>query len=201
LVSLRDIAIRYGIFILLAVLFVLFTVAQPVFLSVNNIFSILQAVAIVALLGVGVTVSMIAGGFDLSVGGLAAFIQMAAAYVLVVLNGNTAEAVVACLLIGVVVGLFNALLIVALRIPDLLATLGTLFLLAGLQLIPTGGRSIAHGMTLLSGATATGSFSPSFLALGRARIGGVVPFPVIVLAVVALIFWFLMQKTRWGRGF
>ncbi len=127
----RDFVIRWGIFILLAVLVVAFSLAQPAFFRVGNLFSILQAVAIVALLGVGVTVSTIVGGFDVSVGGLAAFVQMAAAYILIVLEGTTAVTVVACLAIGLVVGLFNALLIVRLRVPDLLATLGTLFLLAG----------------------------------------------------------------------
>lgn len=197
----RDIAIRYGIFILLAALIVVFTVAQPVFLRVNNIFSILQAVSIVALLGAGVTVTLIAGGFDLSIGATAAFSQMAVAYILIVLNGSGFEAMLGCIAIGVLIGLFNAFLIVGLRIPDLLATLGTLFLLAGLQLIPTGGRSIAAGMTLLDGSTATGEFPAAFLAIGRQRIGDVVPVPVVVLAVVALVLWFVMAKTRWGRVF
>ena len=149
--SLRELIINYGILALLFALIVFFSFAQPAFFRVNNIFNILQAVSITALLGVGVTVTLIAGGFDLSVGGLSAFIQMAAAYVLIVLNGSTGAAIVACLGIGLAVGVLNATLIVRLGIPDLLATLGILFLLAGLQLIPTGGRSIAPGMTLLNG--------------------------------------------------
>lgn len=199
--AVRELLIRYGIFLLLAVLVVIFTNAQPAFFRVNNLFSILQAVAIVALLGVGVTVTTITGGFDISVGGLAAFIQMAAAYVLIVLDGSTPVAVAVCLAIGLAVGLFNAFLIVVVRIPDLLATLGTLFLLAGLQLIPTGGRSIAPGMTLLDGTTAPGVFPQSFLALGRYRVWDIVPVPVIALAVVAFVLWFVMERTRYGRVF
>lgn len=198
---LRDIAIKGGIFILLAVLIATFQYNEPAFLRVANIFSILQGVAIVALLGIGVTVSCAVGGFDLSVGALAALTQMASAYILIVLGGSAYEAVAGALAIGVLVGLLNGLLIVGLRVPDLLATLGTLFLLAGAQLIPTGGRSIAPGMALLDGSAATGSFTEGFLALGRYRVGGVVPVPVIVLAAVALAFWFLMERTRWGRVF
>lgn len=199
--SVRDIAVRWGIFLLLAAMIVIFAVREPAFIRVANLFSILQAVSIVALLGVGVTISTIVGGFDVSVGGLAAFSQMAAAYILIVLNGSSEVAVAGCLLIGVLVGLFNALLIVVIRIPDLLATLGTLFLLAGLQLIPTGGRSIAPGMTLLDGTRAPGIFPDSFLALGRYRIEGIVPLPVIVLAIVAVLMWFVMERTRYGRVF
>ncbi|GGE10908.1 monosaccharide-transporting ATPase [Aureimonas endophytica] len=199
--ALRELAIRSGIFVLLALLVIGFTWQEPAFLRVANLFSILQAVAIVALLGIGVTVSSAVGGFDLSVGALAALTQMASAYILIVHGGSTFEAVAGALAIGVLVGLFNSLLIVALRVPDLLATLGTLFLLAGAQLIPTGGRSIAPGMVLLDGSTAEGSFTEAFLALGRLRLGGVVPVPVVILAAVAFVAWFLMERTRWGRVF
>lgn len=198
---LGDLVVRYGIFVLLAVMVVTFQLHEPAFLRVANIFSILQAVAIVALLGIGVTVSCAVGGFDLSVGALAALTQMVAAYILIVLGGTTAEAVGGALCVGVVVGLLNGLLIVGLRVPDLLATLGSLFLLAGAQLIPTGGRSIAPGMALLDGTAAQGTFSAAFLALGRYRVGGVVPVPVIVLGAVALLGWFVMERTRWGRVF
>jgi simple sugar transport system permease protein len=199
--SLRELVIDYGILALLLALIVVFSLVEPAFFRINNIFSILQAVAITALLGVGVTVTMIAGGFDLSVGGLAAFVQMAAAYVLIVLNGSTGETIAVCLAIGGFVGLLNATLIVRLGVPDLLATLGMLFLLAGLQLVPTGGRSIAPGMTLLDGSTAEGSFTEGFYALGRHRLWEVVPVPVVVLVVVAAALWFVMDFTRFGRIF
>ncbi|TIX75259.1 MAG: ABC transporter permease, partial [Mesorhizobium sp.] len=84
--------------------------------------------------------------------------MMAAAYVMVVLEQNAVVAVVACLLIGAVVGLINGWLIVYMRVPDLLATLGMMFLLVGLQRIPTEGRSIATGMTMPDGAVANGTF-------------------------------------------
>ncbi len=56
-------------------------------------------------------------------------------------------------------------------------------------------------MSLLDGSTAEGSFTPAFLALGRHRFFDVVPVPVVVLAVVALLVWFLMERTRFGRVF
>jgi len=76
-----------------------------------------------------------------------------------------------------------------------------MFLLAGLQLIPTGGRSITAGMILPSGATAPGAYDPVFLLLGRARLWNLVPLPVVIMAAVALVFWFFMEWTRWGRVF
>jgi simple sugar transport system permease protein len=194
-----DLIERSGILAVLAVLVVVFTVKEPAFLNVANLFSILQAVSIVALLGIGVTITLAAGGFDLSVGSVAASAQMAASYVLVVWHGNAWEAAAACLALGIAAGLFNGVLITRLHVPDQLATLGTLFLLAGLQLIPTGGRSLATGTILPDGSEADGIFPDAFLALGRARVFDVVPVPVLVLLVLTVGVSFVMAATRWGR--
>ena len=59
---------RYAVFVLLAAMVVVFSTAEPAFLGVNNAMSVLQAVSVVAILAVGVTISMAVGGFDLSVG-------------------------------------------------------------------------------------------------------------------------------------
>ncbi|WP_425125650.1 ABC transporter permease [Burkholderia cepacia] len=190
---------RTGILLVLAALVVVFTVNEPAFLKVDNLFSILQAVSIVALLGIGVTITLAAGGFDLSVGSIAASAQMAASYVLVVWHGSALAAVAACVALGVAAGLFNGVLITRLRVPDQLATLGTLFLLAGLQLIPTGGRSLATGSVLPDGTEASGMFPDAFLALGRLRVFDVVPLPVLILAAVTVLACIAMEATRWGR--
>jgi simple sugar transport system permease protein len=192
---------RYAIFIILALLVVFFQAMEPAFLRVNNLFSVLQAVSVVALLGVGITVTLSVGGFDLSVGSTAAFALMLSAYAMVVLQLGAAETVILALFAGVLIGLANGLLIVGLRIPDLLATLGMMFLLAGLQLIPTGGRSITTGLILPDGSSALGSFAPSFLAIGRYKLWDIVPLPVVIVALIAAIAWFIMERTRWGRVF
>src|SRR5271165_49800 len=142
---------RYAIFLILVALIIFFNAIEPAFLRANNLFSVLQSVAVVALLGVGVTVTLAVDGFDLSVGSTAAFTMMLSSYAMVVLQFGATATVALALLIGVGIGAANGLLIVALRIPDLLATLGTMFLLAGLELIPSGGRSITTGLVLPSG--------------------------------------------------
>ncbi|WP_323121345.1 ABC transporter permease [Burkholderia alba] len=188
-----------GILLVLAVLVAVFALREPAFLQIDNLFSILQAVSIVALLGIGVTVTLAVGGFDLSVGSVAACAQMAASYVLVVWHGGAWAAVGVCVALGVGAGLFNGLLITRLRVPDQLATLGTLFLLAGLQLIPTGGRSLATGAILPDGTEATGVFPDAFLALGRLRLFDVVPLPVLAVAVVTVVACVATEATRFGR--
>lgn len=197
--NLRDQLERTGILLVLAILIAVFATKEPAFLNLDNLFSILQAVSIVALLGIGVTITLAAGGFDLSVGSVAASAQMAASYVLIVWHGSAIAAVAACVALGVVAGLFNGLLITRLRVPDQLATLGTLFLLAGLQLIPTGGRSLATGTVLPDGREASGVFTDAFLALGRFRLFDVVPLPVLILAALTIVAIIVMETTRWGR--
>lgn len=192
---------RYAIFIILAALIVFFDFAEPAFLRVNNLFSVLQSVAVVALLGVGVTVTLAVDGFDLSVGSIAAFTLMMASYAMVVLAFGAAATVALALATGAAIGLANGLLIVGLGIPDLLATLGMMFMLAGLQLIPSAGRSITAGLILSDGSVAQGAFDPAFLAIGRHELWGVAPLPVVIVAIIAVIAWFFMERTRWGRVF
>lgn len=192
---------RYALFVLLALLVVGFWHVQPAFIRSANLFSILQAVSVVAILGVGVSITMAADGFDLSVGSIAASSVMAASYAMVVWQLNAAETMVLVLLMGALIGLANGLLIVRVGVPDLLATLATMFLLAGVQLIPTGGRSITAGMVLPDGSSALGAYDPAFLVLGRSRLFDTIPLSVVVMAIVAVLAWFLMERTRWGRVF
>ncbi|WP_457935632.1 ABC transporter permease [Mesorhizobium sp. 10J20-29] len=201
--TLRDIAIRYGFIALLVGLIVFFTLATDGFASPQAAVFIFQSVAITGVLALGVTATLVVGGFDLSIGSVATTAMMASAYVLVVLEQNALVAVLACLAIGVMVGLINGFLIVYMRVPDLLATLGMMFLLVGLQRIPTEGRSIATGMTMPDGSVANGTFSPAFLALGRHRfdffIPSLIPVSVVVLLVLAVLIWFFLEYTRFGR--
>lgn len=190
---------RYAIFVLLAAMLVGFGWVEPAFWSLDNGMSILQAVSVVAILGMGVTVTMAVAGFDLSIGAIAASSVMVASYSMVVWQQGAVVSLVAVLALGLIVGLFNALLIVKLKVPDLLATLAVMFLLGGLQLIPTEGRSIASGMILPDGDSAQGNFSAQFLALGRAAVGDVVPVPVIILAVLFVLLYLLTEHTRFGR--
>ena len=197
--NLRAIAVRYGLVTLLVAMIAFFAAMEPAFLSVRNMVIVLQSVSIVAILALGVTATLVVGGFDLSIGAVAATALMASSYVMVVFGGGTVAAVLACLALGALVGFLNGMLIVRFRVPDLLATLGMMFLLLGLQLIPTAGRSIATGMMLPDGSTAEGSFTAAFLALGRYRVADLVPISVLVMLALAVIITVFLTFTRYGR--
>ncbi|HMN75169.1 MAG TPA: ABC transporter permease [Burkholderiaceae bacterium] len=196
---LQNFARTSTVFVLLAAMIVGFSIAQPAFIQVANQMSILQAVSVVAILGAGVTITLAVGGFDLSIGAVAASSVMAASYAMVVWGLDAALTVPLVLAFGALTGLANALLVVRLKVPDLLATLSVMFLLTGLQLIPTAGRSISAGLILPNGETAPGAYDPAFLSIGRAEWFGVVPVPVVIMLVVAVVLHILTEHTRVGR--
>jgi simple sugar transport system permease protein len=188
-----------AVFILLGLMMIGFTVVQPAFINIGNLMSILQAVSVVAILGAGVTVTLAVGGFDLSIGAVAASSVMAASYAMIVWHLDVFATVPLVLAFGAAIGLINAFLIVRLRVPDLLATLAMMFLLSGLQLIPTAGRSISAGLVLPDGSKATGAYDPAFLLIGRYSLFATLPVSVVLMAAVAIVLFVLTECTRIGR--
>lgn len=198
-----DFSIKYGFLILLIGLVVFFSLATNGFSSPRSAVFVLQSVAITGILALGVTCTLVVDGFDLSIGAVATSALMLSAYSMVILEQSAFVAVLLCLSMGALVGLINGLLIVKFRVPDLLATLGMMFLLIGLQRIPTQGNSIATGMALGDGVVAEGTFSNAFLWLGRHRFDLVVerllPMPVVIFLVIAVLIWLFLGFTRHGR--
>ncbi|AZL59146.1 ABC transporter permease [Tabrizicola piscis] len=198
-----EFAIRYGFLLLMAGLILVFSVLKPAFMSPQSAVFILQSVAITGILALGVTATLVVDGFDLSIGAVATSAMMLSAYVMVIWEMGAVAAVLFCLAMGAVVGLINGLLIVKMKVPDLLATLGMMFLLVGLQRIPTQGNSISTGMVLTDGTNATGGFSEGFLMLGRHRIDFIlpdlVPLSVVFLIAIAVLVWGFLELTRHGR--
>lgn len=193
----RDAVFRYGLLILLVALTVVFALTQPAFFTVFNLLSILLSVAVVAIVALGVTVSMTVDGFDLSVGANVSLTVMVTAASLVYWGLGPVLSTVIGLATGLAVGLINGLLIVVARVPDMLATLGTMFVFAGGSLLITAGQSIADGSGY-NGATPRGSFTDAFTWIGQGDVLGV-PVPVIVLVVVTVAVIVFLARTRTGR--
>ena len=201
--DLNVFVIKYGFLVLLVGLIIFFSIFASGFAGPRSAVFIFQSVAITGILALGVTCTLVVDGFDLSIGSVATSSLMMSAYFLVILETSALTAIIACLLMGAFVGLINGILIVRMKVPDLLATLGMMFLLIGLQRVPTEGRSIATGMRLPSGEVADGVFPESFLWIGRHRfdlfLEKLIPVPVIIFILVALFIWIFLELTRHGR--
>jgi simple sugar transport system permease protein len=189
---------RGWLFALILGLILFFTLTQPAFASVANGFAILRGISIVTIIACAVTISLVVAGFDLSVGANAGLAMMLSAISLVVFRLDAPSAIAIALIGGFLVGSLNVLLIVRFGIPDLLATLATLFVVQGFQLVITGGRSVATGFRLPDATAATGVFTPEFLAIGRGTLGPL-PAPVLLTVGVVLALQVFLTATRYGR--
>jgi simple sugar transport system permease protein len=194
----ERVVLRYGLLALFAAVTLYFGISEPAFRSVDNVISILQSVSTVGIIALGVTVSMVVGGFDLSIGANAGFTVMLCSIALVLWAWPTVAVVPLALGAGVLIGALNGLLIVRLKVPDLLATLGMLFVLQGSQLLPSRGQSISTGV-VLGDHEYDGVFTDAFLYIGRGRLFGQVPFAIVLFLLVAVIAWVVLDRTRWGR--
>ena len=190
---------RWGFIAVTVLLIGFFALTEPSFRTADNALGMLKFIAPTGIAGLGVALAMTIGGIDLSVGASAGFAVSISAWTMVVANQVGGVAILTVLVGGAIIGALNALLVVVARIPDLLATLTTMFVVVGLKLILVNGQSISSRMTLPDGTTAPGVFTTDFLWLDRGRIGPI-PVPVILFLLLTAVLWFVLEHTRWGRA-
>ncbi|MFC3395931.1 ABC transporter permease [Brenneria rubrifaciens] len=174
-------------------LIALFGLASDNFLDPYNIINILRSIAIVTVIAIGVSISLSVGGFDLSVGSTASLANALVISLFVWHGFSSTGAIVLTLLLCMLVGLFNAFLIVMLKIPDMLATLASLFVIQGVAMTYSYGGSITQNMVLPSGEMAEGVIPEFFATLGQ------VPVIVVVMLVVTLVVQLYLSLTKHGR--
>ncbi|ATM86473.1 ABC transporter permease [Yersinia massiliensis] len=191
--QLFDFLYKWGMLLTVVALIALFGLATDNFLDPNNIINILRSIAIVTVIAIGVSISLSIGGFDLSVGSTASLANAIVVSLFVWYGFGTTGAIVLTLLICTLVGLFNAFLIVVLKIPDMLATLASLFVIQGVAMTYSRGGSITQNMLLPSGDMAEGVIPEMFSALGQ------VPVIVLIMLVVTIVVQLYLSLTKHGR--
>ncbi|WP_240350141.1 ABC transporter permease [Pectobacterium brasiliense] len=174
-------------------LIALFGLASENFLDPYNIINILRSIAIVTVIAIGVSISLSVGGFDLSVGSTASLANALVISLFVWHGFGTTGAIVLTLLLCTLVGLFNAFLIVVLKIPDMLATLASLFVIQGVAMTYSYGGSITQNMVLPSGEMAEGVIPELFATLGQ------VPVIVVIMLAVTVLVQLYLSLTKHGR--
>ncbi|HEV3432349.1 MAG TPA: ABC transporter permease [Paraburkholderia sp.] len=182
--------VRGGAMLAFALVFAVFAATSPLFLTLANLANIVQQSAVVGVLGLGLTAVLIGGGADPIKGGLdlsiAANMGLCAAVHAVALRaGMSATAAVGlALAAGVAVGALNAFAVLGLRILPLLATLTTMNLCAGLELVLTQNTSVPAASPLLAFLIDEGAFG--------------IPHLAMALLAVALLFAVLVHYTPFG---
>lgn len=175
---------RFGLVLALAIIVAALGLAKPNFLTSGNLINVARQISINGILAVGVTLVLLTGGVDLSLGSLVALTGVIAAsfahpgdYPLVVplLMGIAA---------GTACGAVNGAVVTRGSVPPFIATLGMMTIARGLAQVISGGRPVSNmnpGMVRIAG-----------------DLGGI-PIPVIILACVALAAWVMLANTRTGR--
>lgn len=191
--QLFDFLYKWGMLLTVVALIALFGLASDNFLDPNNIINILRSIAIVTVIAIGVSISLSIGGFDLSVGSTASLANAIVVSLFVWYGFGTTGAIILTLLICTLVGLFNAFLIVVLKIPDMLATLASLFVIQDVAMTYSYGGSITQNMLLPSGDMAEGVIPEMFSALGQ------VPVIVLIMLAVTIVVQLYLSLTKHGR--
>ena len=182
--SARTVVERYGTFLAGVVLFVYLMLFANNFASTANLLNILKQVSFLAILSIGFTFALITSELDLSFASVASF---AGVVIGMLISGGQPWPLAALvgILIGVGAGFANGLLVTVLKVPSLIATLGTSSMAVGLAFMLTGGVAFV------------GRWDPAFLYLARGKIGVVPVLVILMLVVVAVAFVFATQ-TRTG---
>ncbi len=164
--------------------FLLFGVAAPYFLTVENLFNILRQVSEIGMISIPLTFLLLSGHMDLSVGSIVGVCGVSTGMILRA-GGSIPLALLAGIAAGTAVGFLNGLIVGKLKIQAVVVTIGTQVLFRGLCYILTSGRAVS-------------GYPAAFFTLGTGDVLGV-PISVIVLLVMYAAAWLVLEKSWFGR--
>jgi ribose/xylose/arabinose/galactoside ABC-type transport system permease subunit len=176
-----------GLLLVAVILFLFFSFSSPYFFRVKNLSNVLGQISITTISAVGLSLLIISGEVDISIGSLQA---VAALPLLLVMNatGSFWLGVIPALLTGVLIGVINGFLVTRLKINSLIVTLGMYYLLRGFVYFATGKVPISDN-----------SGNAFFFQLGNGKLFGVLPLMAILMIVILVGFIFLLRHTTYGR--
>jgi len=178
---------RYGFYIALLILVLVFTALSPNFLTVPNSLNILQQASTIGIMAIGQTLVILAGGIDISVGSVLGLGGMIAAMVMRAPWATPLDAAAIGTLAGLAVGVVNGAIITRLGVDAFITTLATLNMGRGLVYI----LSNQYNVDVPDGSR--------FFALGRGHVGPV-PVSVLIFLVLFVIFYVIERRTVFGRS-
>jgi len=158
-----------------------------VFLSTNNLLNVIRNASILIIVGIGQTITLTAKDVDLSIGSVMSLTSVVAAIMITKMGIYFPFAIIAALALGALLGLVNGSLITYMGLPPFVATYGTLWVLFGFAYL------------ILRGAVVYG-FPEEFRFIGNGSLFGI-PTPIIVMAIVFAIAYFVLYHTTLGRRF
>ena len=158
---------------------------NPVFYSSANLAAIARQTAVITIMAMGMTMVMVSGAIDLSVGSIVGLSGVLGA--LAMTHGAPSVAgLLICIAIGAGCGMLNGTAVATLKIPAFIVTLGALGIYRGLALYLSDGNAVV-------------GLPASFGTLAERNLFGIVPLPLLIVIVIALVVHFALSSTRLGR--
>lgn len=185
-VSFGNLYATYGVFFILIIEFVIFSLSTKSFLTVSNILSVGRQMSFTGIAAIGMTLVMLTGGIDISVGSMLAMAGVLCAKLSADMGLPLGVAIIATMLMGAVFGLINGISVTRLHIPALIATLATQTILKG----------IAY---LITNAVPVKNLTPAYKFLGQGYLMGKIPVPLIITIALFILAWWFLDKTYLGR--
>lgn len=172
---------------------VLFSILSPTFRTYPTVVSVLDNSYYITLMALGVTFPLITGGVDLSIGtGLVSY-ALIGGYLIVHKGMPVGVGILACIGVGVLIGVFNGALVAIMDLPPFLATLCTCMITRGLGPALCGG----FGVSWPSAISEQGAFRKVFKFISAD--GTVIPIGIVLMVVLVIVMSFVLDHTRIGR--
>lgn len=176
---------RFLPFISLLALCILIAALEPRFLSGGNLASVARQTAVITIMAMGMTMVMVSGGIDLSVGSIMALCGVTGAMVMA--GGAPVLAGIAvAIATGIFLGFLNGLAVATLRIPPFIVTLGAMGIYRGAVLLITDGNAVV-------------GLPSRFGYLAEGNLFGFFPIPLLIVVAVAVTIHFILSQTQLGR--
>jgi len=181
---------EFSVFCALVILFVIMSIASPYFFNAENIFNVLRNMSFIAIISVGMTMVIITGGIDLSVGSILAVCSMLTAR-LMWEGVNPLISFIIGLMFGIALGALNGFIITRMKVNPFITTMGMMSIARGLTYyIATGVKgAVASNIPLKN---------PVLNFMGSGYLGPI-PMPVIEMALLVLIASYFLRYTVLGR--
>jgi ribose transport system permease protein len=177
---------KLGPLLALVLVCIVLAAMSPDFRTVGNLLDVMRQVSINAVISFGMTLTILLGGIDLSVGSILAVSSVLAAILMKGGHGAILAAGVG-VVAGAAMGSLNGVVIAKGKVAPFIATLGTMTLLRGVALVLSNGSPISDFSSRI------------FSMLGGGYLMHLVPLPVIWMLIAFAFFWFLLSKTVFGR--
>ena len=175
---------RFSIFIILIVMFLICSILSPYFFTANNLINVARQLCVGILLAYAEMILIISGFLDLSIGSVLALSGVMACSVFKSTQSMLLALLVA-LAVGVACNLINALFVAEFNVPAFIATLGMQQMARGIALYYTNGANVLQ--------------IGKFVNIGQGMLGPI-PVPVLIVAGITVIIWYLVNQTRFGRA-